>query len=278
MFARFWRASLNCTDLLALSAGIRAMGVDAKTCRSLEEAKAMADDVVNAIDNPADTMKLSFIAADLPRDYERSALEKWRSAGYPPLPAYAPYAAHVLSVEIFFRVALAAGLISTERASNRVDMAYLFYLPFCMLFTSSDRLHRRCTPLFLRSDQDFVWGGDLKADMKRLNEHYLTLPESDREAGITRFASRPPETGDYLTSRLWDRHFRSWRGASAFSPEKRDAAKDKKLIERLTKFSDLPSQEVDFGGKDADMIVIKREVHKRKGSWYQLPKGLKERD
>ena len=64
-----------------------------------------------------------------------------------------------------FHIAIAAHLISPERPSNRTDIAYLFYLPFCMMFVSSDKLHRETANLFLRADQEFVWGLDLKDDL-----------------------------------------------------------------------------------------------------------------
>jgi hypothetical protein len=84
--------------------------------------------------------------------------------------------------------------ISTERPSNRMDIAYLFYLPFSQVFISGDRLHRRCAPLFLRANQEFVWGPDLKEDLRRMNAHYLTLPETVRDQGIMNFAGAPPTT------------------------------------------------------------------------------------
>jgi hypothetical protein len=66
--------------------------------------------------------------------------------GRRPLNEFAPYAAHVVTVELFLQFALAAHLIASNRPSNRTDIAYLFYLPFCTLFASSDNLHRRTAP------------------------------------------------------------------------------------------------------------------------------------
>ena len=118
---------------------------------------------------------------------------------------YAPYTAFVLEVEVFFQVALASDLISKERASNRLDIAYLFYLPFCMMFVSSDRLHQRTAPLFLRPDQEFVWGPDLKTSLDELNEYYLGLPEGTKQEGLYSFADSPPRIGNQAVYNLWDR-------------------------------------------------------------------------
>lgn len=124
---------------------------------------------------------------------------------------YAPYVAHVLTVELFFQIALVSHQISSGRTTNRTYISYLFYLPFCMLFVSSDRLHRRCAPLFLRSDQEFVWGPELKQDLAKLNQHYADLPDSTKERGIMSFASTPPREGDFQVAHPWDRHLPKWR-------------------------------------------------------------------
>ena len=82
------------------------------------------------------------------------------------LPWFGGSAAVWTTCLVFFQVALGAGLIGGERPSNRTDIAYLFYLPFSMVFVSSDDLHRRTAPLFMRPDQAFVWGIDLKPALK----------------------------------------------------------------------------------------------------------------
>ena len=75
--------------------------------------------------------------------------------------------------------------IGSERKSNMVDIAYLYYLPFCMVFTSRDDLHVRSVPFFLRTDQSFVHGDDLKADLKLLDEYYDVLPEETKDKVYT---------------------------------------------------------------------------------------------
>ncbi len=93
-------------------------------------------------------------------------LQRWGAAGRPALQEFVPYFKHVFSVDLFFHLALAADLISRVRpagkADNKVDISYLYYLPFCRVFTSSDNLHERVVPLFLRDDQSFVKGPELR--------------------------------------------------------------------------------------------------------------------
>jgi hypothetical protein len=186
---------------------------------------------------------------------------------------FAPYAAYALTIEVFFQIALAAGLIATERVSNRTDIAYLFYLPFCMVFISQDSLHRRCAPLFMRRDQQFIWGIDLKAALRSANAHFLKLPEAERDKGIMSFAGVPPP--DNLIGHIWDRHLRpGFRDEPdpKLSPEAESA-----LVKKLTAFTGQPTLEVDAARVESeDMISIRRMVHKRRGSWWQLPKNLQD--
>jgi hypothetical protein len=53
-------------------------------------------------------------------------------------------------------------------------------------------LHPRPVPRFLGPDQVFVPGPELKADLHRLDEHYMQLPEEERARGMWRFAPAPP--------------------------------------------------------------------------------------
>ena len=84
----------------------------------------------------------------------------------PELTQFAPYAAFALRVEIFFHIAVYKARIG---ALSRMDTTYLFYLPFCQFFVSTDWVHRDSAPFFLRADQQFIWGEDLKAALKSLN-------------------------------------------------------------------------------------------------------------
>jgi len=275
-FARVWRQALSTLDLDALGAAFRAIGVDGKSCKSLDDAYSIACSIVNGRDKPFDRMKLAILFFSVSPELQRPLLERWSIAGYPALSQYAPYAAYVLTVEIFFQLAIAANHISSARPSNRTDIAYLFYLPFCMMFVSTDKLHRKCAPLFLRSDQDFVWGEDLKESLNDLNACYLGLPDQEKEKGIMSFAYGPPQHIDSLVVTLWDKHLPAWRGLKESKPPT-DTANSKALVEYLTKFSEAPAlapDEVDFDPRDPDSLSLQRFVQKRRGSWWQLPKNL----
>ena len=183
-----------------------------------------------------------------------------------------------MTVELFFQITLAADLISCKVPSNRIDIAYLFYLPFCKIFVSSDKLHRKCTSLFLRDDQEFVWGHLLKKGLSQLNDYYLQLPASIKEKGVMAFASDPPKNGDYYVAQLWDRHWPGWREEKNIHPAEK-SSNDSKIVEKIKKMGDaqgLPHNGIDFEPTDTASLLIKRNVRRMKGSWHQIPKDLKD--
>lgn len=82
----------------------------------------------------------------------------------PRLKDYAPYASFLGKVCLIFLGGLGRGLVG-RRPTNFIDLQYVFYAPFCMLFASSDKLHRQLWPLAEQSK--FIWGPDLKDDLAK---------------------------------------------------------------------------------------------------------------
>lgn len=279
-FARSWRDMLTTLDLPETARRMQALGISSTNCKSIEQAHEMATTLVRSKAQPFEQMALLFSFVEIPRELHRPILERWSIEQYRPLIEHAPYAAHVLSVELFFQICLAANLISAGRASNRVDVGYLFYLPFCKLFTSSDKLHRKCAAPFLRADQEFIWGQDLKGELARLNREFSALPELEREAGLMKFARVPVGSDDSLMIRLWDKHFPGWRKKESERREP-DPEKQMELIKSLQQFTNAPTVQANAGDPhfaDPDRLSIERLVPKRKGNWWLLPKDLKVED
>jgi hypothetical protein len=276
-FAKTWRQNLQSLNLAAIAVGMNAVGIDPKTCKNFAEAKALADSFVDGDHRKFDRMRLAGALLGVPRHLERALIERWSAYDYPRLREYALYAAHVVTVELFFQIALGAKLISTEDANNRTDIGYLFYVPFCRLFVSSDRLHQRCAPLFLRDDQAFVWGPDLKADLARINKDVLQLPEEEREKGLFKTVPRPPKQG--LVRQLWDRSFPKKTLPRTKSPPISESRKNRQAGSDFKRFMEgrpLQDHEINFDFQNPPMLAQARNIHIRKGSHWQLPKGTEQ--
>ncbi|MGV7929653.1 MAG: hypothetical protein AB2L13_12225 [Spirochaetota bacterium] len=275
-YARIWRESLKSLNLDAFSSILRVSGINSKSCKSLEEAKTFAEYIIAEKENSIDWLKYAIWFFNTPGVLHNKIFKRFYEAQCPSLVNYAPYASYVLTVELFFQIALAANLISADRSSNRIDIAYLFYLPFCMVFVSSDKLHKKCVPLFLRENQEFVWGNTLKADLCGINKYYSEFPQSEKEKGLYSFAIRPPKEHNFLVSQLWDKYLPRWRIQNMDSNVSRQK-NDKDVIDEMKKIRDAPSSQFDprFYPNDFDSITIERQIKKIKGSWHQVPKGLK---
>jgi hypothetical protein len=283
--AKDWRAALKAMNLPQMAKSLRELGITGSTCGSLSEARDLARTLVTASENPMTRVALTLDALGVPLDLRQPITERWMNAGFPPLSLYAPYSAHLLTVEMFFQYSLAANLISADRASNRVDIAYLNYLPFSQIFVSSDKLHRKAAPLFMRSDQEFVWGPELKNDLHRINDYFLALPDSEKERGIMSFAHAPPKLDGSLVRELRSRYMRKgYDDEPPIDPKAADPAKMKALAEHLASWAKAPEEPpapptegVPFGGAETKMMAIERRVRLKKGSWWQLPKDIKDK-
>jgi hypothetical protein len=279
-FAAGWRAALDVTDLTQIAAALRGAGLNTQSCKTLADVKHLADELIQSGDKAFDRLRFAVEFFGIGPQHHKQIVQNWSLSGKPPLHEYAPYAAFVLTIEVFFHIALAAGLISPDRASNRTDIAYLFYLPFCMTFVSSDRLHRRTASLFMRPDQEFVWGIDLKADLARLDAHYkATLSESERERGLIGLVHAPPADGGYLVTKLWERHLRpealhEGNVLESMSPEAQ--AKLVNELTALTQGAPLPGNVKAPDDDAVEAVSVERRISKRKGNWWQLPKDYQD--
>ena len=206
-YAKRWRRELESVDLKAQKESFQGIWEKAGKPRTFEEIKALADSIVDGPEQYA-VLLLGLTLMMFNAEWVEQIIARWQSLGQPKIRNYAPYFTHVLTVDLFFYLSIAAGLIGSDRKSNRADIAYLYYLPFCMVFTSKDNLHVRVIPYFLREDQSFVNGIDLKNDLRRLDEHYSALPEEIKEQGLYGFATYPPDDDSYLVTRLWKKHMK----------------------------------------------------------------------
>jgi hypothetical protein len=179
----------------------------------------------------------------------------------------------MMAVDMFFYLGMAADLISRSRASHRVDIAYLYYLPFCMVFTSNDKLHINIAPLFLRENQTFVSGADFKAELKKMNDHYSALPEETLVKGMMSFARHPPLDASFLTTQLWDKHSPSWRDIVDCSPPNLNKQLQDALVELINRFKDESTPldpEIQIPMEDIQQLTIEKQVSLRRGKWWRF--------
>lgn len=127
--------------------------------------------------------------------------------GGPPVIQFAPYATWCFRINIRTELAIIYKLVRKPLdAKNSIDRQYLYYLPFCQVFSSNDVFHKTLAPFFLAEAQSFVSGEDLKRDLTKIENVWRAIPPDVKAKGSINYAAYPPRDPELLTHRLWDRH------------------------------------------------------------------------
>jgi len=171
----------------------------------------LVSDVQEFTSNPSPAIQLSCLKGlmddiDLQQHRRNAICKRWLKEQVPLFKHFAPYAYYCFRANVIFHLGLASGLVSARR-TDWIDWEYVYYLPFCMVFSSRDKLHVRFSPFFLRHDQQFVHGDDLKRDLKRVAKQWEGLDPSLRR----HHATLPPANPESLTHRLWQQHLETIR-------------------------------------------------------------------
>lgn len=279
-FASRWRKQMEAMDHAAISELAHRELRITDSAKNLSSALKIADRVVDGNGQRYRTLKVAFALLGLDERQWPDVRDRWRRAGGPPIKEYAPYTAYCLKVEILFHVAVAKKLISPDRVSNKTDVSYLFYLPFCMIFISNDKLHQRIVPLLLSKDQEFVLGQEFKNDLSNLDELYSSLPESEKEIGLFHLAATPPNDDSFLSTRIWKKF---GADVTRTSRPRTQTEGDRKLVEQLKRFAtssgdslNLPLSEEEHA--NLDQMAIQRDVPLRRGKWRFMPPGVEKED
>lgn len=268
LFAKAWRAQIARIDLPAIEAALRRAGVTPQTCKSSQQALQLADRALTVFTENGSRFSSMLAILNFPQHLRKAAKYRWEKLGRPPVAKFAPYAAHVLRVELFFQICVGASLIATTRASHQIDMTYLMYLPFCNIFVSSDKLHRTFAPLFFRPDQSFAWGIDLKQGLAELNTHFMSLPDDVKAAGVMHFATRVPGSCSGLLRQLIEKH-----APGLLADQKPIPITEKMnemLLNHLKTWEEAPEVDQSEAQEDVDNLIIKRSVKGQRGSWIQI--------
>lgn len=185
LLAEKWRAATQSIDLEAMQRKLRGEYSTHLKLRSFEQTVEFVNDLMSSA---SQELMLEWFALDsgisLPRSKHEVSSE--------PITTNFPFTAYCIRVSLIFHFGLAFGLIST-RPTNRIDLEYLFYLPFCTTFSSGDALHRDLAPL-VRDAVIFIARDDLKTDLKEIAQLDRDYPNQ---------VPGPPQRAGSPTCRAW---------------------------------------------------------------------------
>jgi hypothetical protein len=120
---------------------------------------------------------------------------------------FAPYAASVIRLFLAFVCGLARGFIG-PRATNYIDLQYLYYSPFCMVFVSNDKFHREMWPA-TAGRHSFLWGKDVKDDLRRRIATREQGNESGEPGRTTPDSSCPVVGPSSVIAEMWRTYMRA---------------------------------------------------------------------
>ena len=273
--ARSWRSDLRQVNYQAIYDIFQPVAAASGRPKSLADVKTKADSI---IDNmlPDRLLKYGLRLMGYSPQVHATVLDRWKTSGQHPIREFLPYFCYVLSVNLFFYIGMAADLISRDRPSHAIDMEYVYYLPFCMVFTSNDKLHASIAPLFMTPEQTFIPGTGLKAELARLDAHYSALPEEEKVKGVYHMASEPPDDLSFLVTRLWDKYHPDWRQLK----EGRKKPEDLKMTDEIKALMDQvkkakPVQGSGVTPEAAAYVTMQRRVRIHQGKWRRFPPEVK---
>jgi hypothetical protein len=85
LYARSWRSALHNLDLREVAGVFRALGIDIKSCNTLQDASDLARATVHTSDKRSGVMALALRLLNGPRQLHNDIRICWRKAGYPSL-------------------------------------------------------------------------------------------------------------------------------------------------------------------------------------------------
>lgn len=178
-------------------------------CKNFNSLLSITDISLDDPKSQFDRLFLLLEGIQLEQNISTSIFYRWESGTIKLLKDFAPYAHFVNKIDIAFGLGLVYELI-TVRATNRIDCEYLYYLPFCNIFSSRDNFHKSFAPFFLANDQTFIDGDVLKADLKSI---IGLLDNEDKELSLdwnSRFSIEPPKDENSFTFQMWKKYLPSW--------------------------------------------------------------------
>ncbi|PWU19988.1 MAG: hypothetical protein C5B49_04970 [Bdellovibrio sp.] len=140
---------------------------------------------------------------------------KWEAEGRPDFKQFAQYANYCGRVFALYFLGVTAGLVLTgKKHKTLIDIVYFHYLPFVQIFCSGDKFHRDHFHYFAREDQRFIWGPNLKEDLKQIVAYRKSLCREDRLKYDKELGSYPHFLLNSVTREMWERYCRPWTPVS----------------------------------------------------------------
>lgn len=204
-WAERWRKRVRVISTNLYVKTLARAGVTVQKPKDLDHLRSMVEEILG---NPAAQGKLLYLVFrefNLPQDRQATIIKKWFATKRPLLEAFAPYAAFCIKANMLLAIGgLNVDVLGKKHEHDLRDLEYCYYLPFCEVFATSDRKHRKLVQLLLRKDQMLV-GGELKLDLQRLAAEWNRMTAQEKTAHHLNHWFRPKPQQESIVCQIWER-------------------------------------------------------------------------
>ena len=197
--AEQWRSEIKKIDLTSWHQDLSNQLKSLKA-KSLEDIPPIVENLLNNSEYQFELLQFLVQLAKVSEENSTAIFNRWNQCDMPSIQDFSQYGHYCLKVYLIFWWALFSGLVG-PRSTHCVDLHYLYELPFCRIFSSKDRFHRKFARLLINDQQIFINALDLKSDLKRIEEYV----DSVREEGPFPFPY-PPDWNDSFTNKVWRKY------------------------------------------------------------------------
>lgn len=176
--AKDWRTVIQNVDTASLEDVISKYLVIIPTCNNLDEVYRNVNNMINNSNLQRPLLDWFISKLNIKYVTMKSIIQRWRISKQS-LPSYAPYTLHCIKALLMLLFAEKNELVP-HKNTNLLDVQYLFYLPFCFIFVSDDRVQRNLSPYLLRSNQEFIAGLDLKKALREQRDMWQSLNSKEK--------------------------------------------------------------------------------------------------
>jgi len=258
-----WRESTRALDLESFKKAAKRKIRTPKSLSNIEELNQYVSRLLTQERLQTGLLRWLVEEYRLELDVAQRIFLRWEQSKEKLIRDFSPYAYYCFHVLTLFYFGLIFDLIGT-RATNKVDLEYIYYLPFCMVFVSNDKFHKSIIGPFLNSDQVFVSGEDLKKDLEYLLNEWNTLRYPKGRTWQAKHGYGPPDNSNCLTFLLWKKFLPGWQPGRKVKETKSSPQDEAELVERMKRLENAPVdnsawQSLSDDSK-VDFIIRKREV------------------
>jgi len=248
--AERWRQSTRRIDLEGFKRGYRA-SEDFQNIASLEQLVSKVNLYLKRNDSNTELLKMIVTEFGFDQPFANRVFLRWEGLSMKSVKLFAPYALYCFKANLTFYLGLIGNLLGT-RPTNRVDLEYVYYLPFCTAFSSKDNFHKVLVPLFLEPNQRFISGEVLKADLSKL-----------RDDEFAKNLDGPLQDKNSPTYEAWKAAIPNWEPTESKQSKKYSLEESRKIAQDNEFLSELPEVTDPEVLKNLDETKIDFMIRKR---------------